>query len=220
MAQALFKPTITVKEFLSWIPENSGKRYELHNGAIVEMSQPSGEHEEVTGFLNTQLVVEFTRLKLPYFIPKTALVQSATSDSAYSPDILILNKPALNSEELWTKFSTVEHGISIPLVVEVVSTNWRDDYYKKQGEISPGDVSPREVSREYEGIKIPEYWIVDYLGLGGTKYIGNPKQPTLSIYNLVDDEYQVNTFRRDDRIISVAFPELNLTAQQIFCSTL
>jgi Uma2 family endonuclease len=206
MTQALFKPTITTKEFLSWIPENSGKRYELHNGAIVEMSQPSGEHEEVTGFLNTQLVVEFTRLKLPYFIPKTALIRSATSDSTYSPDILILNKPALTSEELWTKYSTVECGTSIPLVVEVVSTNWRDDYYKKQG--------------EYEEIKIPEYWIVDYLGLGGTKYIGNPKQPTLSIYNLVDDEYQVNTFRGDDRIISITFPELNLMAKQIFTSAL
>jgi Uma2 family endonuclease len=205
MTQALFKP-ITVKDFLEWIPENSGKRYELHNGAIVEMSQPVGEHEEVTGFLNTQLVVEFTRLKLPFFIPKTALVQSATSASAYSPDILVLNKPALKSEELWAKYSTVEHGASIPLVVEVVSTNWRDDYYKKQG--------------EYEEIKIPEYWIVDYLGLGGMKYIGDPKQPTLSIYNLVNEEYQVTQFRGDDRIVSIAFPELNLTAQQIFQASL
>ncbi|BDA70754.1 hypothetical protein CAL7716_049200 [Calothrix sp. PCC 7716] len=205
MTQALFKP-ITVKDFLEWIPENSGKRYELHNGAIVEMSQPVGEHEEVTGFLNTQLVVEFTRLKLPFFIPKTALVQSATSQSTYSPDILVLNKPALKSEELWAKYSTVERGASIPLVVEVVSTNWRDDYYKKQG--------------EYEEIKIPEYWIVDYLGLGGMKYIGDPKQPTLSIYNLVNEEYQVTQFRGDDRIVSIAFPELNLTAQQIFQAAL
>ncbi|GAB1543502.1 hypothetical protein NUACC21_61770 [Scytonema sp. NUACC21] len=205
MSQALFKP-ITVKEFLEWIPENSGKRYELHNGAIVEMSQPLGEHEEVTGFLNTQLVVEFTRLKLPYFIPKTALIQSATSNSTYSPDILILNKPALQSEEFWAKYSTVQRGISIPLVVEIVSTNWRDDYYKKLG--------------EYEEIKISEYWIVDYLGLGGIKYIGDPKQPTLSIYKLVNDEYQVNQFRGEERIISPTFPELNLTAQQIFNATL
>lgn len=205
MTQALFKP-ITVKDFLEWIPENSGKRYELHNGAIVEISQPVGEHEEVTGFLNTQLVVEFTRLKLPFFIPKTALVQSATSQSTYSPDILVLNKPALKSEQLWAKYSTVERGASIPLVVEVVSTNWRDDYYKKQG--------------EYEEIKIPEYWIVDYLGLGGMKYIGDPKQPTLSIYNLVNEEYQITQFRGDDRIVSIAFPELNLTAQQIFQAAL
>jgi Uma2 family endonuclease len=48
MTQALTKP-ITVKEFLEWIPENSPKRYELHNGAVVEMAQPTGEHEDVTG---------------------------------------------------------------------------------------------------------------------------------------------------------------------------
>ena len=91
-------------------------------------------------------------------------------------------------------------------MVEVVSTNWRDDYYKKMG--------------EYEEIKILEYWIVDYLGLGGIKYIGSPKQPTLSIYNLVDDEYQVSQFRREERIISTALRELNLTAQQIFHAAL
>ena len=205
MTQALFKP-ITVQEFLAWIPENSDKRYELHNGAIVEMSQPTGEHEDVTGFLNIEISSEIKRLQLPYSIPKTALVQSATSDSAYSPDVLVLNKPALKSEELWAKYSTVQSGASIPLVVEVVSTNWRDDYYKKMG--------------EYEEIKILEYWIVDYLGLGGIKYIGNPKQPTLSIYNLVDDEYQVSQFRGEERIISTAFPELNLTAQQVFNAAL
>lgn len=205
MTQALFKP-ITVQEFLEWIPENSDKRYELHNGAIVEMSQPIGEHEDITGFLNIEISSEIKRLKLPYSIPKTALVQSATSDSTYSPDVLVLNKPALKSEELWAKYSTVQSGASIPLVVEVVSTNWRDDYYKKMG--------------EYEEIKILEYWIVDYLGLGGIKYIGSPKKPTLSIYNLVDDEYQVSQFRGEQRIISTVFPELNLTAQQIFNAAL
>jgi len=65
---------------------------------------------------------------------------------------------------------------------------------------------------EYEEIKILEYWIVDYLGLGGIKYIGSPKQPTLSIYNLVDDEYQVAQFRGEERIISTVLRELNLTA--------
>jgi Uma2 family endonuclease len=33
---------------------------------------------------------------------------------------------------------------------------------------------------------------------------------------LVDDEYQVAQFRGDERIISFAFPQLNLTAKEIF----
>ena len=90
----------------------------------------------------------------------------------------------------------------MPLVVEVVSTNWRDDYFTKLG--------------KYEEIGIPEYWIVDYLGLGGRKFIGNLKQPTISIYYLVEGEYQVTQFRGSDRIHSPTFTELNLTAQQIF----
>lgn len=63
---------------------------------------------------------------------------------------------------------------------------------------------------------IQEYWVVDYLGLGGRRFIGNSKQPTFSIYQLIDSEYQVKQFRREERIESPTFPELNLTAQQVF----
>ncbi|MEP0874209.1 Uma2 family endonuclease [Trichocoleus desertorum AS-A10] len=46
--------------------------------------------------------------------------------------------------------------------------------------------------------------------------MGSPKQPTLSIYQVVDGEYQVQPFRGSDRLISAAFPELQLTAEQVF----
>ncbi len=57
---------------------------------------------------------------------------------------------------------------------------------------------------------------MDYLGLGGRRFIGNPKQPTISIYLLIDGEYEISQFRGDDRIESPTFPELDLTAQQVF----
>jgi Uma2 family endonuclease len=199
MTQAIPK-LVTFKDFAAWRPE--GGRYELHDGVIVEMAQPVGDHEDVVGFIARKLTVEFDRLNLPYTIPKTALIKPTKSESGYSPDVLILNRPNLVNEPLWKKESTVSCAASIPLVVEVVSTNWDDDYYTKQG--------------KYEGIGIPEYWVVDYLGLGAKKFTGNPKQPTISIYQLIDGEYQVTQFRGDDRIISPTFPELNLTAEQIF----
>ena len=199
MIQIATKP-LTFEQFAEWKPENA--RYELHNGGIVERSQPLGRHEKVIGFLARKLTVEFDRLNLPYFIPKQALVKPPENESAYSPDVPILNEANLASEPLWQKFSTVTQGASIPLVIEVVSTNWQDDYLRKVG--------------EYELIGLPEYWIVDYLGLGGRRFIGNPKQPTISVYELVDGEYQISLFRGDDNIESAAFPELKLTAQQVF----
>jgi Uma2 family endonuclease len=199
MTQALPK-LVTFDEFTEWRPEVG--RYELHDGVIIEMAQPTGDHEDVVGFIAGQISFEYIRLNLPYFIPKTALVKSPTSEACYSPDVLLLNRTNLVNEPLWKKKSTVIQGASVPLIVEVVSTNWDDDYYTKFG--------------KYQSIGIPEYWIVDYLGLGAKRFTGNPKQPTLSICQLTDDEYQITQFRGDEPIVSSVFPELNLTAKQIF----
>jgi len=201
MAQALTQ-LFTFEEFIEWLPENAGKRYELHDGIIVEMSQPSGKHEKVTGFLAGEITVEYKRSQLPYFIPKTVLVKPPRKSSSYSPDVVLINDANLHNEELWEKESTVTQSKSIPLIIEVVSTSWEDDYYTKLG--------------NYEVMKIPEYWIVDYAALGARKFIGNPKQPTISIYYLVDEEYQVAQFRNSELIISPTFPDLKLTAAQIF----
>ncbi len=57
-------------------------------------------------------------------------------------------------------------GSSIRLVVEVVSTNWQNNYARKVV--------------DYALLGTAEYWIVDYLGINGT-YVGKPKQPTLTI---------------------------------------
>ncbi|BCL35698.1 Uma2 family endonuclease [Nostoc sp. MS1] len=201
MVQSLLTP-ITVDKFLDWYPENSQQRYELHNGVIVKMPPPTGDHELVIAFLVKQILLECARLGQPYDIPKTGFVQSTEGEYAFLPDVMLLNRSNLANEPLWRNKSTVSQASSIPLVIEVVSTNWRDDYFTKLG--------------QYEAIGIPEYWIVDYAALGGRKFIGNPKQPTISIYSLVEGEYQVKQFQNGDRIKSSTFPELNLTAEQIF----
>lgn len=208
MAQAVSK-LVNFKEFIDWYP-NTGIRYELRDGVIVEMPPPTGKHEKVVGFIARKLTVEFDRLDLPFTIPKTAFVKPEFADSAYSPDVLLLNLDNLDNEPLWNQESTVSQPASIPLVVEVVSTNWRDDYYKKLA-----DYVELCSSRRVE-MGISEYWIADYAALGGKKFIGNPKQPTIFVCELVNGEYSFNQFRGDNKIISPTFPQLNLTAQQIF----
>jgi Uma2 family endonuclease len=201
MTQALPK-LVNFEEFVEWLPENAAVRYELHNGDIIEIVQPVGEHQEVTGFLTVEIAVQIKHLKLPYGIPNQAIVRPPEKNSGYLPDVLVLKRANLVNETLWQKQSVLSLGASIPLVIEVVSTNWRDDYYLKYP--------------DYEEMGIPEYWIVDYAALGGRNFIGNPKQPTISVCNLVDGEYQVLKFRENDRIVSQTFPDLNLTANQIF----
>jgi Uma2 family endonuclease len=205
MIQTLSKVT-TFEEFVAGLPDNSGVRYELHNGNIIEMAQPVGEHEESKGFLTIKLSGIIDRLDLPYLIPNQVIVRPEGKDSGYFPDVLVLNRENLVNEKLWKKESILSNGASIPLVIEVVSTNWRDDYHLKYA--------------DYEEMGISEYWIVDYAALGGRNFIGNPKQPTISVCNLIDEEYQISKFRDHERIISQTFPELDLTANQIFQASL
>jgi len=192
---------ITLEDFWDWYPDGYG-RFELHNGEIIKV-QPTGTHEQVAGFLALELGVEIKRLNLPFFIPRQGLIKAIDSDkSAYIPDVMVLDSNAMENEPLWNKRSTITQGTSIKLAIEVVSTNWQDDYLMKLG--------------EYEKLGINEYWIVDYLGLGGRRYIGNPKQPTISVYHLVEGEYILNLFRDENVVASPTFPELNLRAEQIF----
>ncbi|MGB5961303.1 MAG: Uma2 family endonuclease, partial [Coleofasciculaceae cyanobacterium] len=188
----------TFDEFIAWYPEDG--RYELINGRVCEV-KPTGPHEQVGAYLNRRLLVEIDRLQLPYFLPKSCTVKPFSEQSGYLPDVVIIDQTKLTDEPRWQRESTLIRGVSMPLVVEIVSTNWRDDYQRK--------------AADYEEMGIPEFWIADYLGLGGRRYIGTPKQPTFSVYQLVDQEYQVSLFRQDERILSPSFPELNLTLNQI-----
>ena len=203
MTQTINK-TVIFEEYVKWKPEN--KRYELHDGVIVEMAHPIGKHENVTGFLARKITVEFDRLDLPYFIAAKVLVKPDSKESSYSPDVLVLDKINLKNEPLYEKESTVSQSKSIPLVIEVVSTNWSDDYALKFD--------------EYETIGIPEYLIIDYLGLGGRQFIGNPKLPTITVCQLENGEYKCSLYRDDELIQLKTFPELKLTANQIFSSAI
>jgi Uma2 family endonuclease len=192
---------IDFDRFIDWYPEESEQKYELHDGMIVTMPKPKGKHSQIAGFLMNELGFETKKLGLPYFLPKESIVR-IDDLSGYEPDIIVLKKSAIASEPRWGKESTIVFGESIQLIIEVVSTNWSDDYALKLD--------------AYESMGIVEYWIVDYLGLGGRKFIGYPKQPTLTIYHLQEGEYISTQFRANQAIQSFSFPSLALTGQQIF----
>lgn len=178
-------------------------RYELIDGELIDL-EPTGLHEQVIGLINRKLNVAIELLDLPWFIPMKCLIKPLGLNSAFRPDVVIIDQTALVNEPLWQTEPVITLGNSVKLVVEVVSTNWQNDYARKV--------------EDYEILGIKEYWIVDYLGLGGKRYIGSSKEPVMTIYQLVDGVYQGTQFRGKEQIISPTFPNMNLTAAQIFAA--
>ena len=189
--------TISFDDFITWLPERSPYRYELRDGEILEMPKPRGKHSEIAGFIISELNFIIRQSPLPYLIPRESIVKSIDGKSGYEPDIIVLDQELLAQDLRWEAESIITQGNSVKLAVEVVSTNWQDDYAIKQ--------------IAYQALGIQEYWIVDYLGLGGRTFIGYPKQPTISVYYLVDGEYDLHQFRANELIQSPTFPVVEIS---------
>jgi Uma2 family endonuclease len=196
--------TLTVDRFIAQYGDNS--RYELADGELIDM-EPTGPHETVSGKLAIQIGIAITNAKYPWFIPRTCLIQPfADVATARRPDIIVLDETLLDNEPLWQRQPVITSGRSIKLVVEVVSTNWETDYARKV--------------EEYALLGIPEYWIVDYRGLGGIAFIGKPKQPTFTICQLDRDEYRQRQYRLGETISSGLLPDLQLRLNDILPANL
>ena len=179
----------------------SDNRYELIDGEIFDL-EPAGLHEQVAAFITTKVCVQIDAVGFPWFVLQRGLLSPSNAGmTAFRPDVAVVNREALVDEPLWSEQSILTQGQSIQFVAEVVSGNWQNDYARKV--------------EDYAALGIPEYWIADYAGLGGIRYIGKPKQPTLSICTLVDGEYDIQLLRGEQPIQSATFPGSKVTAEQV-----
>jgi Uma2 family endonuclease len=190
---------LTFEEFL--LQYGDDPRYELIDGELRDMD-PTGPHESVSGKLVGRVYAEILRLNLRWVIPKQCLIRPlVTEATALRPDVVVLDEVKLANEPLWEKEPVLLGGQAIQLVIEVVSTNWQDDYARKV--------------EEYALLGIPEYWIVDFRGLGGVEFIGKPKQPMLTVCQLVEDHYQKQRYPLGVAIASRLLPELQLKLDDV-----
>ncbi len=190
---------LTFEQFIADYGDNP--RYELIDGELRDM-EPTGPHEEVSGNIAGRIYAEILRTNFNWLIPKTCLIKPPAAEAtALRPDVVVLDKVKLNQEPLWQKEPIICNGNTIKLVAEVVSTNWQDDYARKV--------------EEYAFLSIPEYWIIDFRGLGGLQFIGSPKQPTFTVCQLVNGIYQQQQYRLGDTIYSYLFPNLQLRLDDI-----
>ncbi|MEG4440646.1 Uma2 family endonuclease [Microcoleus sp. AT9_B5] len=193
------KQMLSFEQFVKQLPDEEG-RYELVSGEIVRIL-PIRLHETLAEFLSDAFKDEVKRLKLNYWVSGRIVVRTLTPngrEQGRNPDVSVVDKTVWDSAPF--AYSALIEPLQ--LAVEIVSTNWEDDYIDKLD--------------EYQRLGISEYWIVDYLALGSRNYLGNPKEPTVFVY-LLDENgvYQMTAYRGTERIISRTFPELALTAEQV-----
>ncbi len=184
-------------QFLQQRPDDG--IYELVNGEIVKV-EAIRARKNVARYLMFGFNDEIRRLQLDYIVDKDIVIRTVTNrgdQRGRNPDVSVV------SASLWNSNVTTYGALidAIQLAVEVTSTNWEDDYIDKL--------------EEYENLGIKEYWIVDYLAIASRSYLGNPKLPTIFVYELIDGKYQVKAFTGTEKIISPTFSELNITVEDV-----
>lgn len=211
MVQAFILPleltapkSMSLEEFLAW-DAGRDRLYELIEGMPVPIYDPTADHEDIADLICDLLKAHCLAQDLPYVPKRSKLVAVGSQESkvtARRGDIVVFDRATW--EGMKGLSSSAMAYTPPPLVIEVVSMNWRDDYLTKLA--------------EYESIGVREYWIADHAGLGGVRYLGRPKQPMLSIYAMDSETAEYGEplrFRGDEPIVSQVLTGLSVTADQI-----
>ena len=180
----------TIEEYLDY-DDGTDARYELVDGELVELPN----EKQINLLIARFLFLCFVQMGIPF--ERVGDKQQVSVDSltvkAREPDLTIITeeiRAAMGKESLITRDMPAPS-----LVVEVVSPgkpgedNYNRDYVEKP--------------KEYAARGIPEFWQVD------------PSRSVVIVLNLKDGAYQARKFRGSDQVISPAFPDLQLTAEQI-----
>jgi len=158
-------------------------------------------HDDIGEFTERQFYQEIDRLKLNYLVKRGITIKTTTKEGTEQgrvPDVSVIDRSLWRAE----RKAYAEMESPIQLAVEVVSTNWEDDYVDKLD--------------KHERLGIAEYWIIDYLAIGKREYLGNQKIPTVFVFSLdAEGKYHRTQFRDNEQIVSPTFPELVLTAAQV-----
>ncbi|MCY7383541.1 MAG: Uma2 family endonuclease [Microcoleus sp. CAN_BIN18] len=189
---------ISFDQFLVECPEDG--LYELVNGEIIEIF-PTRNHIDVADCILYSFHAQIKNLSLNFVVTSKTAIRTVTKagvEQGRRPDVSVIDR------DLWRSNRSAYAALREPiqLAVEVTSMNWNVDYIHKLD--------------EYQRLGIAEYWVVDYLAIASSKFIGKPKIATIFVHLLdADGNYQTTAFKGSDRIVSRTFPELTLTAEQV-----
>jgi Uma2 family endonuclease len=183
---------MTLTEYLTY-DDGTDTCYELVDGELARMSLGTGEHGDISEFLNDQFKAEIKRLGLNWVAKDMKIgIQSPRGtrwETARIPGVVVLPLEQWNSLKKRESFIPLNEPPPL-LVVEVVSP-------------STVTVDYRAKHSEYAVLDIPEYWIVD------------PIERKITVCVLKDGAYSDEVFVGDITIVSLTFPELRLKVSDV-----
>ena len=183
---------LTLDDYLNY-NDGADTRYELVNGELIPMSLGTGEHGEISEFMNESIKKAIKTMGLPWTSKDMKIgVQSPRGhrwDTVRIPDIVVL--PTAQWDQLKKKEAVIRLNEPSPLlVIEVVSPSTASDDYRAK-------------RSEYTVLDIPEYWIID------------PIKGRVTVCTLLEGAYDDQVFQGGSVIVSPTFPSIDLTADQI-----
>lgn len=186
---------LTFEEYLVY-DDGTDNRYELINGSLVMVPLPTADHSDVIDLLSDTIRAEINRLRAPWIVKRDIGVYIGKSpktgrDYSRTPDVCVMTSVAWSELKANKRAAAVLRTVPL-MVVEVVSTNRKDDYVNKLD--------------EYLRLGIPEYWIVDL------------RDSKVSVLLFNNGRYDTTEFRGSEQIISQTLRELSLTAQQLLAA--
>ena len=186
---------LTIQAYLSYA-DGADDRYELVDGELVRMPQGTGQHGDITEFLNDAFKLAIKQNQVPWVSKEMrTAIQSPRGgrwETARVPDIIVLPTAQWNRYKNREAFIPLNEPPPI-LVVEVVSP-------------STIAIDYREKYREYEALNIAEYWIVD------------PIEAKITLCTLRDGAYHDRVLINEDLIDSPTLGELNLTVAEVLAA--
>jgi len=189
-AQPSTEHLLTFQEYLAYEGEPD-VLYELFRGQLIPMPAQSHLHTNICKFLIYKLQRYFAEKNLNLVANSLGTGVRTAENSSRIPDVVVCSQSVWEEVISRPGAGVLDFAEKPILVVEIVSSNRRDDYAIKRG--------------EYEVAEIPEYWIVDPQKKR-VRVFANPTQ---------EEGYSGVDFSEDSSIVSAQFDQLVLSVQEL-----
>ncbi len=185
----------TFQEYLEYEGEPD-VRYELVRGKLLLMPACTHLHTNICKFLLYKFQRYFATGNLDLVVNSSVTGVRTEENTSRIPDLVVCSQTVWEQVLYRPGAGVLDFPEKPILVVEVVSSNRRDDYVIKRN--------------EYELAQISEYWIVD------------PKDKLVRVFTKPGNEggYDWVDFKGDTSIVSPRFPELVLSVKELLAPPL